>query len=139
MATDATNRKFVAYKQPIKRREGGYFMPSYGRETIRNSIVTILLTRLGERVHLPEFGSRLYELVFEQLDDVFRVLAQQYVFDAISAWEPRVNILSTSVIFPLNQPHVAHLSMIYIIRGPGGYRDSLTLGINRQIGSIMVV
>jgi len=61
---------------------------------IRESIVQILSTRLGERFFLPEFGSRLPELVFQQNDVVFKALARQFVIDAIKRWEKRVVIES---------------------------------------------
>ena len=59
---------------------------------IHESIWHILSTRLGERFFLPEFGSRLPDLVFEQNDVVLRALARQYIVDAIKRWEKRVTI-----------------------------------------------
>jgi len=59
---------------------------------IHESIVQILSTRPGERFFLPEFGSRLPELVFQPNDVVFRALARQYIVDAIKRWEKRVVI-----------------------------------------------
>ena len=61
-------------------------------EHIHESIWQILSTRPGERFFLPEFGSRLPELVFQQNDIVFRALARQYIVDAIKRWEKRVVI-----------------------------------------------
>ena len=59
---------------------------------IHESIWQILSTRPGERFYLPEFGSRLPELVFQPNDVVFRALARQYIVDAIKRWEKRVVI-----------------------------------------------
>ena len=59
---------------------------------IHESIWQILSTRPGERFFLPEFGSRLPELVFQPNDVVFRALARQYIVDAIKRWEKRVVI-----------------------------------------------
>ena len=59
---------------------------------IHESIWQILSTRPGERFYLPEFGSRLPELVFQPNDTVFRALARQYIVDAIKRWEKRVVI-----------------------------------------------
>jgi len=61
---------------------------------IHESIWQILSTRPGERFFLPEFGSRLPELVFQQNDIVFRALARQYIIDAIRRWEKRLVIES---------------------------------------------
>ena len=59
---------------------------------IHESIWQILSTRPGERFFLPEFGSRLPELVFQPNDVVFRALARQYIVDAVRRWEKRVVI-----------------------------------------------
>lgn len=45
---------------------------------------------------LPEFGSRLHELVFETNDEVLKDLLAVFIYDAISDWEKRVKYLSTS-------------------------------------------
>ncbi len=57
---------------------------------INESIQQILATSPGERVMLPEFGSRLRELLFEPNDAVLKTLARVYVIDAIKRWEKRV-------------------------------------------------
>jgi len=59
---------------------------------IHQSIAQILPTRPGERFFLPQFGSRLPELVFQQNDVLFRALARQFIVDAIRRWEKRVVI-----------------------------------------------
>ncbi len=37
-------------------------------EEIRSDLIHLLLTRKGSRYFLPEFGTRLYELIFEPMD-----------------------------------------------------------------------
>jgi phage baseplate assembly protein W len=64
---------------------------------IKESILQILGTRLGERLMNPEFGSRLHDLVFEQNDEVLKGLIRHYVIDAIKRWEKRVTV--TAVFF----------------------------------------
>ena len=65
--------------------------------SIRESILQILGTQLGERFMNPEFGSRLNDLVFEQNDEVLKGLIRHYVVDTIKRWEKRVII--TGVFF----------------------------------------
>ena len=61
-------------------------------DKIKESIRHILSTRPGERFFLPEFGSRLHELVFQQNDVVLKALARQYIVDAVKRWEKRVKV-----------------------------------------------
>ena len=59
---------------------------------INESIQQILSTCPGERVMLPEFGSRLRDLLFEPNNAVLKALARVYVIDAIKRWEKRVMV-----------------------------------------------
>jgi phage baseplate assembly protein W len=60
--------------------------------TIQESIRDILITPIGSRVMLPEYGSRLFELVDRKIDDEFRADLTTYVVEAIERWEPRVRV-----------------------------------------------
>ena len=59
-------------------------------ENINESIQQILATSPGERVMLPEFGSRLRELLFEPNNAVLKTLARVYIIDAVKRWEKRI-------------------------------------------------
>mgnify|MGYP001609529951 CR=1 FL=1 len=64
---------------------------------IRDSIVTILNTRLGQRLFQPDFGSRLHDLVFEPNDQGVLIMIEEDVINAISKWEPRVQLMGIRV------------------------------------------
>jgi len=64
---------------------------------VKHSIYQILGTRIGERVMVPEFGSRLPELIFEPIDEVTISLARVYTIEAIEKWEPRVELNEVAV------------------------------------------
>ncbi len=59
---------------------------------IEDSIKDILLTPLGSRVMLPEYGSRIYELIDRKIDDEFRADLACFVIEAVEKWEKRVKI-----------------------------------------------
>lgn len=60
--------------------------------SIEESIKDILLTPLGSRVMLPDYGSRLFELIDRRVDDSFRADLAFYVIEAVEKWEKRVKI-----------------------------------------------
>lgn len=60
--------------------------------SIKESIKDILLTPLGSRVMLPEYGSRIYELIDRKVDDEFRADLACFVIEAVEKWEKRVKI-----------------------------------------------
>ena len=63
---------------------------------IEQSIFIILSTRPGERVMRPTFGCRAHELLFEMRDATTLSLLRKYVEDALSFWEPRIEVMSVS-------------------------------------------
>lgn len=65
---------------------------SQDQEHIHESIRQILGTRPGERLMLPDYGSRLHDLVFEGNDAILQGLLRHEVIDALTRWEPRIVI-----------------------------------------------
>ena len=65
----------------------------YEVEAIKNSIKNILSTRVGSVPGRPIFGSKLYLLVFEQLDSMTEDLAKRYTREALARFEDRINVI----------------------------------------------
>ena len=45
----------------------------------------------------PTFGSKLYQVPFDQNDAVTRALVEEFVVEAINKWEPRVTIIGFNI------------------------------------------
>ena len=67
---------------PFRLGEQG-LTPISGEEKIRQSIYIILMTRQGERPLRPEFGSRIWEYVFELPGETVRHLLCTEIVQAI--------------------------------------------------------
>lgn len=70
----------------------GFPLTQKDEALIRSSIHTILGTQIGERLFIPQFGSRTKQLVFEPNDLILKNLAQQFIIEALIVWEPRISI-----------------------------------------------
>lgn len=81
-------------------------------DLIRDSVLSILLTDIGSRFFVPDFGSRLRELLFEPNDLVLNTLAQEYIRTALGRWEPRVAVLNVQTS---NEEHVLTIIVQYVI------------------------
>lgn len=66
------------------------------KELIRDSVKTILLTKLGQRYFVPDFGSNLWSLIFEPNDKVTSALAEEYARTALREWEKRIDVMQVS-------------------------------------------
>jgi phage baseplate assembly protein W len=63
-----------------------------GSEEIDASIRMILSTIPGERVMRPEFGCRMWNLIFAPLTPGTLGQIEQYVREALDRWEPRIDV-----------------------------------------------
>lgn len=66
------------------------------RESIEQSVVRILSTEQGSKFFLPEYGSRLHELMFEPNDEIIYSLLRQFIFEAIQRWEKRIKFIDVT-------------------------------------------
>jgi len=82
---------------PIRMNARGEVLLVTGTDDINQSIRIILGTRPGERVMRPTFGCRAYELIFEPITAATYSLLQEYVYEAIQLWEPRIDLQNVNV------------------------------------------
>jgi phage baseplate assembly protein W len=71
-----------------------------GEDKIQESIWLILATAPGERVMRPDFGCGIHDLLFAANSAQTRALATQRVRDALTRWEPRIDVLSVDAAVP---------------------------------------
>ena len=64
---------------------------------IARSLKNIVFTQPGEKFFNPDFGSRLTESLFENVDDVSALAIEDEIRSSIINFEPRVNLLNVSV------------------------------------------
>lgn len=78
---------------PVQVNARGEIALSSGAQDIEQSIRIILGTRPGERVMRPTFGCKAHDLLFELRDATTASLLKKYVNDALTFWEPRIQVL----------------------------------------------
>ena len=64
---------------------------------IARSIRNIVFTRPGEKFFNPNFGSRVSESLFENVDNSSAIVIRDEIRNSIKNFEPRVNLLSVIV------------------------------------------
>ncbi len=82
---------------PFRIDSTGGVATASDREKIRQNILLILGTRLGERPLLRNFGTRLPSLAHEPNDSVLAEIIQTQAREALMQWEPRILVTNTSV------------------------------------------
>lgn len=64
----------------------------YDKDAVKQSIIDILLTRVGEREFMPNYGSTLYWILFENMGVITQIRIRNAIEDALTNWEPRIRI-----------------------------------------------
>lgn len=65
---------------------------------IRANLIHLLLTRKGSRYYLPDFGTRLYEYIFDQNDMVSFNLIEDEIRESVRKYIPNLDINSITVV-----------------------------------------
>jgi phage baseplate assembly protein W len=66
-------------------------------DEIKNNLIHLLLTRKGSRYFLPDFGTRLYEYIFEPLDGPTFNDIETEIKDSVETYIPNLLVTSISV------------------------------------------
>ena len=119
---------------PVKSGEKGLFDVQKDVGLIEGNIIQILGTRKGERVMLPEFGSKIMDFIFEPLDYITCALIRFELIDSIKRWEPRIILdKENTVIEAFQSEGKVKAQMRYYLK-TNNSDFSLVLGISRTGG-----
>jgi len=83
---------------PLKRGNTGYFEQAFTSfDQAKTNLKNLLLTRKGERIMQPDFGTGLHSLLFEQIDDEYESKIRETIIQNVSFWLPYINIENIEV------------------------------------------
>jgi phage baseplate assembly protein W len=68
-----------------------------GDEKLRQNIIHLLMTRIGERTMLRTYGGGVHDMLHDPNNDTLRALAQHQIAKAIAHWEPRVQLQKVDI------------------------------------------
>ena len=78
--------------------DGKYLdLTDFEDQEIRSSLIHLLLTRKGARYFLPDFGTRLYEYIFEPLDGPTFNQIESEIRDSVGKYIPNLQINTISI------------------------------------------
>jgi phage baseplate assembly protein W len=81
-------------------RQGDYLeLTELEAQQIKSDLIHLLLTRKGSRYFLPDFGTRLYEFLFEPFDGLTFDAIQSDIRDAVQQFMPNL-LLNQITITP---------------------------------------
>ena len=95
--SDAANFSGRGITFPMRVDQSGSISMGSGADDIDANLKVVLITAPGERVMRPQFGCRIWDLVFEPINANTLGLMAEAVKDAVSQWEPRVDLLDVVI------------------------------------------
>ena len=79
-------------------REGKYLsLSSTATQEIRTDLIHLLLTRKGTRYYMPNFGTRLYEFIFEPMDGPTFSEIEAEIRASVEEYIPNITITNINV------------------------------------------
>lgn len=85
-------------------------------EDVRQAILLIIQTVLGERAMRPDFGAGLRNLIFEPVNRTTMALVKNAVERALIDWEPRIDINNIEVTTDAGARNLLLIELLYTVR-----------------------
>ncbi|MBZ0116957.1 MAG: GPW/gp25 family protein [Sandaracinaceae bacterium] len=102
---------------PIRVGPRGGLEWSEGDKSVQESLFLLLGTAPGERIHRPELGCGIHDLVFAPNNPATRAEIQRRIRRSILRYEPRIDLGRVDVTPDPERPEVLLIRIDYRIRG----------------------
>lgn len=76
---------------------GGVAVQDDEAQKLKENLIHILLTGIGERVMRRDYGAGMRQLVHDPNNEALRAIVQHQIARSIGRWEPRILLQSVSV------------------------------------------
>lgn len=115
---------------PVERGWNGYFNQGFDARTqVKSNIVSLILTKKGERIMQPDFGCNIHNVIFGQITDELIATARAAIEDAIRDWMPFVIIKSLEIASNATEKdrNEVYVTLTYSIRNNTTITDTVSL------------
>lgn len=112
--TKLKDYKFKDFSIPFKVSLNRDFEELKDITSVQNGINNIFQWRKGQRVLEPEFGTNLYQLLYEPINASTATLIGEYLKTDLERWEPRINI-EKLIIDPREEENTYYIQVNYSV------------------------
>jgi len=113
----AGNGKFINIEFPFKDGNLGQFLNLTNEDSsaIKSDLMHLLLTRKGERLYLPDFGTDLLKYIFEFNDGTTRNDISRELNETVKKYIPNLIINSVDVTESKDSEHAVVVRIDYTV------------------------
>ncbi len=124
-ATSAAAANFIGrgIMFPMRVDQSGAIAFTSGASDIDASLRMVLITAPGERLMRPQFGCKIWDLLFEPVNANTIGLMASAVRDAVAQWEPRVTLEDVDIEPDPNDRARVLIQMRYRVRTTNDVRN----------------
>lgn len=119
-AVDFVGRGFA---WPLRVDHTGAIAMTSGTADLDDALRVVLLTAPGERVMRPQFGCRIWDLLFEPITANLLGLIREAVRDALAQWEPRIEVEDVEPVQDDDVDGLVTIRIAYRVRATNDRRN----------------
>lgn len=132
----ATTSKPYGIVLPIAHGPQGYFNQSFSvLEQVKTNLNLLLRTKKGERRMNPEFGSGLWNILFENNSDDLHPIVDSAIREDISRWMNYVNVSSIDIKSDSKNYNKLNVSVVFTVPS-AGITDEQTLEMEMNTNNV---
>lgn len=124
-AHDSSAADFVGngFAWPLGVDHTGAIRLTQGASGLDDAIRVVLSTAPGERLMRPQFGCRIWDLLFEPITPNFLGLVSEAVRDALAQWEPRIVVEDVQPARSANADSLVDIAIRYRVKATNDRRN----------------
>lgn len=109
--------KYININYPFKDSGKGFFLDlnSDDQRAIKADLMHLILTRKGQRLYLPDFGTDLLKFIFEPEDGLTLDGIKEEITTVVKKYLPKLQVTNISVDQSTDSEYAAVVRMDYTI------------------------
>ena len=130
IAKDKNEDVYIGVGLPLTHNKSGFFYRTKtSLEQTKSNIKNLLLTKKGERLGNPEFGSDLFRVVFEQEGDDIETKVEEAIRSAMSRFLPFILIDEIETQFSTTNKNALNVSIKFSLNIDTTNTDKLSIDL----------
>lgn len=111
------NSKYINIRYPFQDGSTGFFLElnSDDNNAIKSDLMHLILTRKGQRLYNPDFGTDLLKFIFEPDDNLTLSNLQQEISKTVKKYLPNLSINYITVTPSPDSPFAAVVAISYTV------------------------
>ena len=109
--------KYININFPFKNSKDGFFLDINSDENaaIKADLMHLILTRKGQRLYLPDFGTDLLRFIFEPNDDLTLSMVKDEIKTVVKKYLPNLSVTDITVTESDISDYAAVININYVI------------------------